>query len=44
MFQIIPCRMSEISWKFTENPFNHFSVMLVTDTDSPENVGEKILG
>ena len=31
VFQIVPCIRPDLSWKFHENPFTHFSVMLSTD-------------
>ena len=36
IFQIALCLMSKVSWKFHDNPFYHYSIMLVTDTDSPK--------
>ena len=38
MIQIAFWLMSNPCWKFHENPFINFSVMLLKDTDSPENV------
>ena len=37
-FQIAPCVISVRFGKFHENPFNRFSAMLLTDTDSSEKV------
>ena len=34
--KIVICLMFDLSWKFHENPFTCFSVMLLTDTDSSE--------
>ena len=39
MFQDVPCSMLNLSWKFHQNPFTCFSVMLLTDrkkTDKPK--------
>ena len=43
MFLIVPCPMCNRCWKFHENPFIHFPVMLLTDTDSPENIEKEFL-
>ena len=32
MFQIVPCVIGNISWKFHENPFIYFTVVLLTIT------------
>ena len=31
MFQIVPFVMFDLSWKFDENPFSRFCMMLLTD-------------
>ena len=31
MFPIVPCIKSHLPWKFHENPFSHFAIMLLTD-------------
>ena len=31
MFPIVPCIKSHLPWKFHENPFSHFSVIMLTD-------------
>ena len=36
----VSCLMFQVSLKFHENPFDRFSLMLVTDTDFFKNVGE----
>ena len=49
MLPIVPCIKSHLPWKFHENPFSRFSVMLLTDrqtdgqtdrqaTDNDENI------
>ena len=45
MFSIVPCIKSHLPWKFHENRFSRFSVMLLTDrqtnrqaTDNDENI------
>ena len=38
MFQVVLWLMCNHCWKFHENPFIHFPVMLLTDTDFPEHV------
>ena len=34
--KIVTYLIFDLSWKCHENPFTRFSVMLLTDTDSPE--------
>ena len=36
IYQIVACLMAHFCWKFLENPLTLFSVMLLTDTNSPE--------
>ena len=43
MFHIAPCVKSVLFWKFHENPFNCFSVMLLRAMDSSEKVRKKVL-
>ena len=31
VFQVVSYAMIDLSWKFHENPFMHFTVMLLTD-------------
>ena len=40
MFHIAPCVKSFLFWKFHENPFNRFSVMLLRGMDSSGKVGK----
>ena len=39
--KIVTYLIFDLSWKCHENPFTRFSVMLLTDTDSPEKKIEK---
>ena len=46
MFQSVPCSMPELTWKFHENPFTCFSVILLTvkqteQTDREDNLDRK---
>ena len=41
MFQIAPCVMSILFWKFHANLFNHYSAMLPRGMDCSEKVGGK---
>ena len=41
--RIVLCLMCNLCWKFGENAFIHFPVMLRTDTDFPENVEKDFL-
>ena len=43
MFQIVPCLMCNLCWKFHENLFIHFHVVLLTGTDFPKNVEKDFL-
>ena len=43
MFHIVPCPMASLSWKFHENPFMRFPVMLFTDMDFLENIEKETL-
>ena len=38
MFPIVPWIKSHLPWKFHENPFNHFSVMLLTDRQTDRQI------
>ena len=41
--KIVTYLIFDLSWKCHENPFTRFSVMLLTDTDSPEKIEKEIM-
>ena len=41
MVRIVPCVISELYGNFDGNPVIHFPVMLLPDTDSPQNGNKK---
>ena len=43
-FLMVPCLMCKVGWNFHDDPFNHFSVILLTDTDFRENVEKDFMG
>ena len=41
IFQIIPCVIANISWKFHENPLIDFTVVLLTNTPGAPRPGDR---
>ena len=44
MFPIVLCIKSHLPWKFHENPFSRFSIMLLTDRQTDRQTDERAIG